>query len=484
MRILFLFIAFLCAQNFPQQINKEIRDFFKDLIADADDLSKYLNKSELAESERLGIQYEGIKNKFLISFDIDKQVKDEIRESKTSYLLKEEMLDEDFSKITFFVQSRNYSKEFYFKGNKFISPAYYFTSGWKNFKTKYFDFFISDSSLFNDHSVEALDNYISIMADLLQLGENQRKLLEDEKIIYILCRDEDEIKKLTGFATRGIYILAFDEIITTYNCHFHELAHLLINFKLKTLPLYTLPFLQEGFAVASGGRGGLSRNVLFDAGYFLQKSGIIKFNAILTKEVFLSEDASMTYPAAGLYSLFLMKQFGIESYLKLYKKYSGTENFVSEIKVNSLMLPPADQFEKFIDSLKSGSLVSIDVPDKNVKIISEGPFYSISQTENHYIISLRRNILFTPKEIPNGYKSKKFAEVFPEIKYQGEKYLITASSREIDVYNLYSNILIASYSAGFSLDNKEVPSGKGLFKFMIRKDAFEENLESLVISGY
>ena len=145
------------------------------------------------------------------------------------------------------------------------------------------------------------------------------------------------------------------------------------------------------------------------------------------------------------------------------------------------MLPPTEQFEKFIDSLKNGSLVSIDEPDKNGKKISEGPFYSVGETENHYLISLRKNILFTPKETPDGYKSKKFTEVFPEIKYQGEKYLITASSMEINIYNLYTNILIASYTAGFSLDNKEVPSAKGLFKFMIRKDAFEENLR---IIGY
>jgi hypothetical protein len=484
MRILFLFIVFICAQNFPQHVNNEIRNFFKDLIANTDDLSKYINNSEMTKSERLGIQYEGIKNKFLISFDIDETIKNEIREYKTSYLLKEEKLDEDFSKITFFVQSRNYSKEFYFKDNKLISPAYYFTSGWKNFKTKFFDFFISDPTIFNDYSAETLENYIAVMAGLLQLDENQREVLEENKIIYILCRDEDEIKKLTGFATRGIYMLAFDEIITTYNCHFHELAHLLINFKLKSLPLYSLPFFQEGFAVAAGGRGGLSRNVLFDAGYFLQKLGIIKFNSILTKEEFLSEDASTTYPAAGLYSLFLMKQYGIDSYLKLYRKYCGTESFVSEIKVNSLMLPPIDEFEKFIDSLKSGALVSIDIQDKNVKNISEGPFYSIREAENYYVISLRSNIVLTPKETPDRYISKKFAEVFPEIKYQGEKYLITASSREINVYNLYTNILIASYTAGFSLDNKEVPSAKGLFKFMIKKDAFDEKLESLGVSAY
>jgi hypothetical protein len=308
--------------------------------------------------------------------------------------------------------------------------------------------------------------------------------LEEKKIIYILCKDDDEIKKITGFNTRGLYILAYDEIITTYNCHFHELAHLLINFKLKTLPLYTLPFFQEGFAVAAGGRGGLSRNVLFDAGYFLQKSGIIKFNSILTKEEFLSEDASVTYPVSGLYSLFLMKEYGIGSYLKLYRKYSGTENFTSGIKVNSLMLPPIGNFEKFADSMNSSGLMAIDVHDKNGKIISEGPFYSIRKTEDSYLISVRKNILLTPAVKSDEYISKKFSEVFPGVEYKGEKYLITAAAREVNIYNLYTNILIASYTAGFSLENKEVPAEKGFFKFMIRKEVFDENLESLSVSGY
>ncbi|HVO75571.1 MAG TPA: hypothetical protein VMT35_16190 [Ignavibacteriaceae bacterium] len=481
--ILFLFLILLNSYSFPQEIDRNIKDFFEDLIANSEDLSKYLDKSELDRSQRLDINYEGIKNKFLISFDVDDSIKNEIKRDKISYQLEEEKHDKGFTKVTFLVPSRNYSKEFYFKDDKLVSPAFYFCSGWKNFQTKYFDFFISDPSLFNDYSAKALENYISTMAGLLQLDVGQKKILEEKKIIYILCRDEDEIKKLTGFATRGIYILAYDEIITTYNCHFHELAHLLINFKLKTLPLHTLPFFQEGFAVAAGGRGGLSRNVLFDAGYFLQKSGIIRFNSILTKDDFLSEDASMTYPVAGLYSLFLLNQYGIESYLKLYRKYSGTENFTTGIEVNSLMLPPADKFEKFTDSLKSSGLISIDIPNKKSKIISEGSSYSIGRMDEYFTISLRRNILFTPSNKLKGYKSKKFTEAFPEIKYIGEKYLITASSREIDVYNLYTNVLIASYTAGFTLDNKEVPSAGGFFKFMIRKDVFDEELESLSASS-
>lgn len=479
----FLLLIFLSPLSLPDYIDDRIESFFNSLIAGSADLSEYVLKSELQKSQRLGIEYEGVKNKFLISFDIDEQLKKEIREKKIRYELKEENINGSFAKITFLVKERNYSKDFYFKDYKLVSPAFYFTSSWKNFKTRNFYFFISDTSLFNNYSIETLENYISAITDLLQLSAEQKKNLEEKKIIYILCKDEDEIKKLTGFETRGIYILAYDEIITTYNCHFHELAHLLINFKLRTLPLYTLPFFQEGFAVAAGGRGGLARNVLFDAGCFLQKSGIIKFNSIISKEEFLSENASITYPVAGLYTLFLMREYGIDSYLNVYKKYSGSEEFVSEIETSSLMLPSIEKFEKFVDSIRTRTSVSVDVHDTNGKVISESSSYSITETEDHFMISLRRNILLTPPDHPRGYRSRKFAEVFPNTEYKGEKYLITAASREINIYNLYTNILIASYSAGFSLDNKEVPLEKGFFKFVIKRDIFDEDPDPMTISA-
>jgi hypothetical protein len=82
----------------------------------------------------------------------------------------------------------------------------------------------------------------------------------------------------------------------------------------------------------------------------------------------------------------------------------------------------------------------------------------------------------------SNYKSKKFEEVFPKTEYAGHKYLIKAGSREVNIYNLYTNILIASYSAGFTLDNKEVPNEDGYFIFYVKKDVFEEEIEKLVIS--
>jgi hypothetical protein len=319
------------------------------------------------------------------------------------------------------------------------------------------------------------------MSDLLKIPESKKRLLEQEKILYILCRDEEEIKKISGFNTRGIYILAYDEIITTYNCHFHEIAHLLINFKLKDLPLYTLPFLQEGFATATGGRGGLGRNVLLDIGEFLHKSRFIPFNSIITKEEFLSEDASLTYPVAALYNLFLMEELGIESYLEMYLNYSGDADYAANLNLNSIKLPSLEKFNKYIKSYRQKSGIFIDI-NEEFKPAAQGKSGAISVSENFYRIKIRSNLLLRTADPPQDYTSKKFKEVFPGVAYAGYKYLIKADSREVNIYNLYTNILIASYSAGFKIDNKEVPGEEGYFIFYLNKDVFEENLIDLVIS--
>ena len=49
-----------------------------------------------------------------------------------------------------------------------------------------------------------------------------------------LYPDENEVESITGFKAKGIAMLGSDEIVTSYQTHFHEVAHLLINFKLKT----------------------------------------------------------------------------------------------------------------------------------------------------------------------------------------------------------------------------------------------------------
>jgi hypothetical protein len=455
-------------------------EFFKELIAGSKDLSEYVPPGELSKSQRLNISYENIQNKFLISYDIDEKVKQQLRSGAFQYELIKESLNNNYLKVTFSVPGLKYEKDFYFHNGRLISPVTYHTLNWRMYKSKYFTIYVSDTTLLNRYSVELLDGYVISMLELLQVDSTDRSLLEKEKIIYVLCKDQEEIKTITGFDTRGLYILAYDEVVTTFNCHFHELSHLMINYKLKTLPLYTLPFFQEGFAAATGGRGGIRRNIILDTGHYLHSSGITPFNSILTHKEFLAEDASVSYPVAALYTSYLLNSFGVNSFLKLYRDYSGSFSKVSSLSSEMITLPPVEDFEKFVINYQRRGGITIE-NDEQFTTFYDGNYLIMSESDNYYKFSVQKNFSIKEAEAP-GYRSKKFAELFPGTRYQGEKYAVTVSEAEININNLYTNILMATYYAGFSGNFRQVPSENGFFTFYVEKDIFEEDLKTLEIN--
>jgi hypothetical protein len=199
--------------------------------------------------------------------------------------------------------------------------------------------------------MDELERFLQRSAALLQLSKADLKVLAREKLIYVLCKDEDEIERLTGYRTRGMYLLPYDYVVTTYSCHYHELLHQLINFKLRSLPLYTHPFLQEGFAVAFGGRGGVAPQTIFQSGVFLNKSGFADYRELFVASDFLQQDASMTYPLSGLYVRFLFERFGTQRFLELYRAYSGSSDIMKQMVLRASDLPSTQVWEKFIDSV-------------------------------------------------------------------------------------------------------------------------------------
>lgn len=482
--IIAAFIFILSGSKIPAQsaVSPE-QEFIKSLLSDTSDVSRYLDKNDLQKSERLGIRYEGVRYKFLISYDIDPVIKDQVQRDIYTYKVSNEKLEDDFSKITFSTNEADYKKEFYFRGGRLTDPSNYFTRKWHQYDSKYFRILASDASLYNNYSVFQLDNFTDALLRLLRFTNEDKQLLEKNKVYYILCRDQEEIKRITGFDTRGIYILAYDQIITTYNCHFHELAHLLINMKLKRLPLYTLPLFQEGFATATGGRGGISRDVLLDIGRYLQKSGFVQLNSILTKKDFQQEDASMTYPVAAVYNYFLMNEYGMEPYLELYLNNSGSEGMVAGFEASDIKLPPLEKFTAFIETYREKSGVSPDFNIKGATVVYEGNAGMVYLSGDNYIFRIRKNMLLTDKNPLLSYKSRKFAELFPGTTYRGQKYLITADSMEVNVYNLFTNNLIASYAAGYSLSVRKVTSENGYFTFSVSKSVFDEELKELSFTG-
>lgn len=80
--ISFLFIVAFSFQLFSQQntlTNERASLFIEAMINSSDSLESFVLPEELALSKRLGITYESVKNKFLISYDIPGEIINEIK---------------------------------------------------------------------------------------------------------------------------------------------------------------------------------------------------------------------------------------------------------------------------------------------------------------------------------------------------------------------------------------------------------------------
>lgn len=461
---LFIILFLFSCQSISSQSNSDL--FIKALLNYSEDVKQYIDRDELQRSQRMGIAYIGVVNKSLISYDIDEAVKKEIKEKNTAYNINERKLEDNYSVIEFSVPALNYTKTFYMKDGKFIAPSSYFSRNWQPKQSKYFIFKISEPKYFNDYCIEKLDEFVDSMCLLLQIDESRKQQLEREKIYYIMCKDDDEIELLTGYKARGIFITAFDEIISTYNTHFHELSHFMMNYKLQNLTLNTLPFFLEGFANAMGGRGGISKNVVLDIGWYMQKSGLVTYDSILSFDGFYKEDASLTYPVAGLYNLFLIKELGINKYLEMYKSVNGS---LEEIKSYNTwkFVSEKSLFEQFLNEYKNYASILIGDLKEPIGYIkfSTDPAYLIAPT--------------VIRDLPEDYISKKYNDIFTKdnSKTCPYKYGFAVDSLSVSMYNFLTNDIIASYSINFSLDRKQVPKVNNKYEFYVKEDVFDRDIK-------
>ena len=141
----FLLIATVSFQQFSQQkilTNERASQFIEAIINDSDSLEAFVLPEELGLSNRLGIKYEGIKHKFLISYEIPQQIIENIREGNAKYALNIEKIDEEYSILHFITE--NYETKYYFKNNFLISPPYFYYNNWKKIETEHFVFYVSE----------------------------------------------------------------------------------------------------------------------------------------------------------------------------------------------------------------------------------------------------------------------------------------------------------------------------------------------------
>ncbi|MDD4053117.1 MAG: hypothetical protein PHR28_14625, partial [candidate division Zixibacteria bacterium] len=257
--------------------------------------------------------------------------------------------------------------------------------------------------------------------------------------------------------------------------HEHELTHLLINYRLRQLPLYSLPLMQEGLATYLGGRWNKAPCAMRYMGYITMANEIGRMDDLLTYAGFNSPNvgAEVAYPISALFTGFLVEKWGYDKYLELYQALSGSadqvrsmdSHQVETIYANAGGLPWSSIIAAFDDSWKGFHLcgvmpdtirptgnpaVSIDTGRVNISIWDSQDFF-------HFAVSIssgaREGILLTNDagdSVATAYRSVLFAKDLPRETYRGEHIGIRFSADEVAVYDYLTNKLLASYIHGLS----------------------------------
>jgi len=100
---LHIIFTFCFAINGNSQIlsKENSNSFTQYLISNNNKIINFIDESELKTSNRLGIQYEDINYKFLISYDIDENIKNDIIKKKLAYTVTTKKFEDNFSQIIF-----------------------------------------------------------------------------------------------------------------------------------------------------------------------------------------------------------------------------------------------------------------------------------------------------------------------------------------------------------------------------------------------
>jgi hypothetical protein len=478
-RAVFPFLILFLSVSVNARLSRVAQEhFFRSILNHDSTLVSLLDSIDRGVVERFGIAYDGVHNKFLIGEEIDPAIIPAIKNGSLAYALSDSDLGNGYSRLRFTANDIGYHKDYYFHGEQLVLPARWITRNWKETITPHFVIRASDSAQVNEYIIWKLEEFVTRTMDMLGYTQEERELVERGKIYYLLCRDGEGIERLTGFRTRGMYLLACDAVASVYPCHFHELTHLLMNLKLRRLPLYTHPFLQEGFAVAAGGRGGIGINSLFPMAVYLERSGTMDYTQLCPRQEFKQNDASLTYPVSGLYNYFLLCEWGIQNYLSFYRSYSSSQ--IDSVIVDTTLLPSRTRWNSFLDSVEQSPAVVSSYGGLKIfaKLVSSDSF-SVSTNSTYYYFRLKSSLGLYTAKTPSINIPGALDDAIPDQPYRGEKYLLMADSNEIRIYNRWTRTLIGSLVASFAMPPSPMRKHNGYYEFYVRKELFEEPISEM-----
>lgn len=457
-----LIVLLFCACSIlAQQSGDEIINSFLKLNKK---ISTYFNNEDIELSERLGISYEGVAFKILSSYNLSESGIKKIQ--KEGYTITRDNTFTDGGIIKYLVTPPGSPFYLFVKDGKIIDYPTYLSKNWEMRETRFFRYYIESGEKICNSVFDTLDNFVNTILTRFNVNRDRVNNLQQNKINYYLCVNDSLINVYTGFSIRGMYNLSFDYVISTYKCHLHEVAHLLMNYIIQTPKLYYHPFFQEGFAVALGGRGGFHPKILEEIGAFEIINKLVNPGSLRGASEFSRISADLSYPIAGLLNHHLMKSMPDSVYLSIYKQF-GSDMFEN---IPELPEGYCDFDEKALEEYMFNSELSIErLSEKDVEqgiVIIATDAVTITEVKGAYYFKANSNLTLFSSEVCSE-RSRKFSEFYPDREYTGEKYLLVIDNNDIMFYDLELDILLGAFYAGFNFRKDYSPENSGTLHFKI-----------------
>jgi hypothetical protein len=468
--------------------------------------------TDIEKSLRLGINYAGIPNKYDCASSLAR-TRENIRSGLVNVSLIDIEENDKGAKLFINLTTTADTTSFHYysiktdDGWRLSAPHHVLTRDWRVKSTLYARIYYTDASRVNSIACQSLDDFIESTGQVLALSQDDMSRLANQKIDYYLC-DESQIKSLTGFETEGITDLPSDAVITRHLPHKHELTHLLINYALKNIPLYTTPFLQEGIACHLGGRWGRSPGVIAYTGYAVFKYELADLEDILTFNDFHYTIGSpdVSYPISALFVNYMIEEISMDNFKLIYRELSGTIHDIRGFSLDTVSSIIEKVWGKSWDDIESGfnlwwpqfaatgiMPISEEPGDIEPKMIHDngGMIAILDQGSTiGFFVTLGDDrtagflLLKDPaQESDEGYVSYLFKQHLPDEGYGGERYGIRLSPDEIGLYDYLCNELVASFILSFSgnPDSLKIVSRNlenSLYSLSIAKSVLDINQDS------
>ena len=358
-----------------------------------------------------------------------------------------------------------------------VNPIWLAGRSWSEHTTDYCRLYVQRDGLLNDIALAELDRFVAETVRCQGAGDDRLAELRRVKIPYYLA-DEATVAELTGYPTKGMADLAAGAVISSHFPHFHELAHLLVNWALKEVPLYTLPWLQEGVACRLGGRWGRSPEVILYMGRVNLDLAMVTPAEVLTWSGFRQAPAGpdATYGAGALLCDLVVSEAGWPALLDLYRAQSGdlaavsgwTDHRVADAVGRACGWTGPTTVPALIDSVvrhserrrRCGIVPGPPVDASSAAVVTEADGVHIRRAGSVLEVAVAGEtwpVVLVLDDRPPDHRQRPaqgastlFQEYLPDTDWRGERWGLVCHRRSVGFYDFGTNRLMGTWVADFS----------------------------------